>query len=205
MKPTDILKSEHRVIEQVLNCLEKITEACSRDGKLDDESALNAIAFFKTFADKCHHGKEEDQLFPLAVSRGIAREQGPIGQMESEHEMGRTAIAGMETALPDAAKGEPVAIAEFVEYAHYYIRLLRDHIQKEDHCLFPMVDRVMSDEDQAQLMGSFQKSEEEDMGKGTHEKYLQIANDLADRYGVTKVEMRPELVCGHSNTNSCHH
>jgi len=43
------------------------------------------------------------------------------------------------------------------------------------------------------------------MGKGTHEKYLKIANDLADRYDVTKVEMRPELVCGHSNTNGCHH
>ena len=70
MQPTDILKNEHRVIEQMLNCLEKITEACSRDGKLDDEFALSALAFFKTFADKCQQqtnviiGKKRANFFP---------------------------------------------------------------------------------------------------------------------------------------------
>ncbi len=59
MKPTDILMSEHRVIEQVLDCLEKILEQCTSENKLDTISAKQAIEFFRGFADHCHHGKEE--------------------------------------------------------------------------------------------------------------------------------------------------
>ena len=39
-------------------------------GMLGDD-ARKAIEFFRTFADGCHHGKEEDCLFPKLQERGI--------------------------------------------------------------------------------------------------------------------------------------
>lgn len=58
MKPTDILSSEHRVIEQVLYCLDKMTQICQSEHKLDRQSAKDALDFFRNFADRCHHDEE---------------------------------------------------------------------------------------------------------------------------------------------------
>jgi hemerythrin-like domain-containing protein len=71
MRPTEILSSEHRVIEQVLDCLERIADNCSAQGSLNRESAEAAIDFFRTFADRCHHGKEETYLFPAMEACGF--------------------------------------------------------------------------------------------------------------------------------------
>src|SRR5262245_28312717 len=126
MKATEILMDEHRVIEQVLCCLEKLARRSQIGGELDRTSAREALGFFRQFADHCHHGKEEGHLFPLLESRGLAREGGPTGVMLHEHEEGRRLIAAMAAAIErDSAK-------EFAPPAQAYVRLLREHIQKED-------------------------------------------------------------------------
>ena len=79
MNPTDILMDEHRVIEQVLNCLEKIIEQATAAGRLEEEPAREALDFFRTFADRCHHGKEEAHLFPLMQTRGFGGGWRPRG------------------------------------------------------------------------------------------------------------------------------
>jgi hemerythrin-like domain-containing protein len=35
------------------------------------------MEFLTVFVDKCHHGKEEEFLFPALEAAGIAREGGP--------------------------------------------------------------------------------------------------------------------------------
>jgi hemerythrin-like domain-containing protein len=184
MRPVDSLMEEHRTIEQVLNCLECMADRCETGAPLDIESAASAIDFFRVFADRCHHGKEEDLLFPLMEQKGFSREQGPTGVMLDEHERGRRHVRGMADALRELTLGDLAGKILFVEHARAFVQLLREHIKKEDKCLFPMANQVFSEVDQDQLARSFSKVEHEDMGPGTHEKYLQLANQLADRFGV---------------------
>ncbi len=42
---------------------------------------LKAVQFPCTFADRCHHGKEENLLFKTMVDRGFPREAGAIAVM----------------------------------------------------------------------------------------------------------------------------
>jgi hypothetical protein len=51
------------------------------------------------------------------------------------------------------------------------------------------------------LMEAFEHVETHEMGTGTHEKYLKLAHDLADHYGVPKAAAgkTPSGGCG------CHH
>ncbi len=184
MKPTDILMTEHRVIEVVLDCLEGIVGEAAAQGRLDKDAAGQAIDFFKMFADTCHHGKEEVHLFPMMEARGYNRENGPTGQMLLEHEEGRAHIQGMREALDKAAEGDQPALREFARHAQGYVNLLREHIRKEDHCLFPMANQAMSETDQQELASRFHHVESQEMGEGTHEKYLAIAGALAAKYGV---------------------
>ncbi len=184
MRATEILMQEHRVIEQVLTCLECIAQQCETDGKLDVGSANQAIDFFQNFSDKCHHGKEEGCLFPLLEQKGFSPEQGPTGVMRLEHETGRQHVRSMAEATTAVAAGDSTAISEFVSHAQAFVQLLREHILKEDHCLFQMTDQALSELDQQQLLESFANVEHDDMGPGTHEKYLEIAVELTKRFGV---------------------
>ena len=182
----DILMNEHRLIEQVLNCLEKIVARCDADGRLDKESAQQALDFFRTFADRCHHGKEEAHLFPLLETRGMGSPCGPLAVMHREHELGRLYVQGMSSTLEAAAAGEPDAVRWFVQHGQSYIRLLREHIGKEDHCLFNNAQRVVTSHEDRQLVAAYEKFEAEEMGQGTHEKCVSAANELAQRYGVLR-------------------
>jgi hemerythrin-like domain-containing protein len=40
-------------------------------------------------AERCHHAKEEKNLFPRMEGRGVARQQGALAVMLVEHERGR--------------------------------------------------------------------------------------------------------------------
>lgn len=195
MRATEILMNEHRIIEQVLACLEKEALNCDLKNRLEVDAAEKMIAFFKTFADKCHHGKEEDRLFPLLEARGLSPDSGPTGVMRHEHDMGRSLIAGMEEAVTKAKQGDSRAPALFAGVARNYDRLLRAHIEKEDHCLFAMADHLLNESDQALLLRGFEVAEAEEMGHGTHDLYLALADGLAEKYGVERASV--ECACGH--------
>ncbi len=198
MNPTEILSGEHRVIEQVLDCLEKIARNCAAAGRLDKTAAEQALDFFRNFADRCHHGKEETHLFPAMEAKGFPRQGGPTGVMLHEHEQGRAHIRGMADAIEGAAAGERESVARFIAHAQGYVGLLREHIEKEDHCLFAMANQTLTEDDQQQLFEAFEHVEHEDLGLGTHEKYLALADDLAARLGVTRAGGNHSLSC------SCH-
>lgn len=199
MKPTEILSGEHRIIEQVLDCLEKIAQDATAQGRLDQTSAEQAVDFFRNFADRCHHGKEETHLFPAMEAKGFPRQGGPTGVMLHEHEQGRTHIRGMVEAIEEAAAGNREALAQFAAHAQGYVGLLREHIEKEDHCLFAMADRALTEDDQQRLLAAFRHVESEHIGSGTHEKYLRVADELAERFGVTRAAGSGCRTC------ACHH
>jgi len=184
MKPTEILMQEHRVIEQVLDCLEIIAQRSDTEEELDLEPANQAVDFFRNFADRCHHGKEEECLFPLLEKKGFSPEQGPTSVMRLEHEAGREHVRGMAKASAAIAAGDASAKASFVSHAQAFVQLLREHIQKEDQCLFQMADKVLNEQEQLKLLESFARVEHDDMGQGIHEKYLDIAAGLAKRFDV---------------------
>lgn len=184
MKPTEVLMQEHRVIELVLDCLDRMADNCAAGHSLDVEAATQAIDFFRVFADQCHHGKEEDLLFPLMESKGFPRQGGPTGVMLHEHELGRRRVRAMEDAVKEFSLGDIAGKIVFVEHARAFSALLREHIQKEDHCLFNMADQALSPADQEDLSRLFDQVELEHMGPHQHEHYVRAAYGLADRLGV---------------------
>lgn len=186
MKPTDILSDEHRVIEQVLNCLDKMTEQAKSNGRLDQQSARVAVTFFRNFADRCHHAKEEDHLFPAMEAKGLPREGGPTGVMMDEHQQARNHVRMMDESIEAASEGDPSGLREFTRHAQAYCALLRGHIEKEDHCLYAMANQAFTDADQGELLRTFEKVESEEIGTGVHKTYVNIANGLADRYDVPR-------------------
>jgi len=190
MRPTEILKEEHRVIEGVLDCLEKLASDASREGRLDAASAREALDFFKGFADAFHHAKEEDIFFPALEAKGFSPDQGPTAVMRSEHTTGRHFIKAMEGVLDAAGEGNATAVSAFVSQARGYIEMLREHIEKEDHCLFGMADVALTAEENAKLVEAFEKVCETPEGEDPAGRFLRIASDLKEKLGVEATTQR---------------
>jgi hemerythrin-like domain-containing protein len=174
-KATALLSDEHRVIERVLAAVEKLTEKPAL-GSLD--SWKKALDFIRHFADQCHHIKEEKVLFPALEEHGIPSDGGPVGMMLAEHEEGRSYVRAMIAAIIQLEANNDAATASLFNSARAYIRLLREHIQKEDEILFRMADEVISADEQKKLLAAFAQHEADEMGAGVHEKYLTIAQEL---------------------------
>jgi hemerythrin-like domain-containing protein len=151
LHPVEELMEEHRAIEEMLIQLEERL-AGSEAGPFPAEFIGQALDFFQNFADGVHHYKEEEALFPLLAAKGVAVEGGPIGVMLQEHAVGRTCLAGIRGHLPEAAAGSTEARQKIREHAKAYTDMLRQHIWKEDHVLFEIARRTLSEGDTARLL-----------------------------------------------------
>jgi hemerythrin-like domain-containing protein len=179
MKPTEVLKQEHKVILSVLAAAERQAKAIETTGKMDGDRIEKILDFFRNFADRCHHAKEEKHLFVALQERGMSRDVGPIAVMLSEHQHGRNRLKAVAEAINKAKTGDRQALKQVRENLTAYVKLLKEHISKEDNVLFAMAEKVLTPKDQTDLTAAFEKVEAEEMGEGTHEKYHKIAQELA--------------------------
>ncbi|RPH54228.1 MAG: hemerythrin, partial [Acidobacteria bacterium] len=111
MKPTQELMAEHSAVLVALEVLEKIVGALAARNQQAPEHLEHLLDFLKGFVDLCHHGKEEDVLFPELEKLGVKRDGGPIGVMLMEHEVGRTHVRAMSGGLARLGRGEADAAA----------------------------------------------------------------------------------------------
>lgn len=140
---TSRLRDEHQVILRVADVLQALLAAEEESGAWDFDAAADCVAFFRRFADLCHHGKEEDLLFPELEARGMPRDAGPIAVMLYEHQQGRAYVRHMDEALGGARLGDAEKTAVLRNAARGYLQLIRGHILKEDNVLFEMADELV--------------------------------------------------------------
>src|SRR5262245_57600114 len=173
--------NEHRLIEQVLGSLETYAAAVRAEGALQREVVAEYAAFFAGFADACHHGKEEDILFQRLVERGFPRQAGPLAVMLHEHELGRghvKALSGIAAAPELGSREEGLLL----EHAGEYVPLLRQHILKEDHVLYPMALQVLTPAELDAMSTAFEAFEARLREDGSHDRLRGLAERLSTRF-----------------------
>ena len=178
-----LLMQEHDVILRVLACLEALIEESEREGRVPHDEAARLLEFVGTFADSCHHMKEEDTLFPALTERGFPSDRGPIAIMLEEHVAGRTAVGAMRDALDAAGEGDASELARFQKQGRYFVELLREHIGKENEILYPMAAGFLDAEADAELLAKYAKAESS-FEPGTHARMLTIAEELCARFKI---------------------
>lgn len=187
---TQILRQEHEAILGMLDATEEAARRLAAGESFEPRVLEGLSEFFQLFADRCHHGKEEDLLFPRLAAKGMPTQMGPIGVMLAEHDEGRSLIRQMKEATGEYKQGNPAASAHWAQAARGYVDLLREHILKENNILFVMAERMLSDEEQQELSAAFEKVEEEKMGAGTHERLHGLMEQLKAEIWKQKASAR---------------
>ncbi len=177
MTATAVLKEEHRVIERMLAVLEAAAQRLEDGEGVRAGLFREAVDFVRNFADKNHHGKEEDNLFPLLEERGVPKEGGPLGMMLHEHDLGRGFIQAIDGAIDGYESGDEAAAQVIAKNIRGFTQLLTEHIWKEENVLFQMADQVLSEEDQRDLAERFERVSAEVSGPDVLKRYI----DLVER------------------------
>jgi len=151
--PTQVLREEHQQILQVAAALNDLLQTEPSDESY--QRIDKCIRFIRLFADACHHGKEEDLLFPALEDEGLSHDSGPIAVMLQEHRMGRGFASAMAQSIEGARAGDPAARDRLVRAGRDYIDLIRGHILKEDNVLFNMADQLVAGTRCARLCAAY--------------------------------------------------
>lgn len=183
MVATEALKKDHRVIEKMIDVMEKMAKKIDNGEDIPSDVLKDASDFIRNFADNYHHGKEEDLLFKRMAERGFPVEGGPIGMMLIEHEEGRGYARAMGEAAEKYAAGDASAKKTFAENARSYGALLSQHIQKEDGILYMMANNLMKEDEQRELLNIFDLVEKEKLGAGGRQRYVDLVDELEKRIG----------------------
>jgi len=181
-KAIEVLMNEHRLIEQVLGSLETFT--LEVEGGLGPARPLlrDYGAFFRGFADACHHGKEEDILFQRMVERGFSRESGPVAVMLHEHRVGRGHVAVLREAGGGSGPLASVETELVLEHAGAFIPLLRAHILKEDRILYPMAVRLLTGPELDAMETDFEAFEARMRADGSYDRLQGLADRLTTSF-----------------------
>mgnify|MGYP001213482181 CR=1 FL=1 len=175
---TVVLRHEHEAIVLALRILAEIDRHAIAHQPVERQDLQTLVNFLSEFADACHHGKEEQLLFPRLVQTGNLQAQHTIEGLLSEHAQGRQWIARMRQAL------HPFKPEVFHDAARGYAELLLAHIEQENTVLFPMAERLLSTEDLLALSRDFETFERQAMGPERHETLHQMLGEMQMRYSI---------------------
>jgi hemerythrin-like domain-containing protein len=145
-KCVELMMEEHELIIEVLASLQAMAESLASGGAVARQDIADFGRFFRDFADKCHHGKEEDRLFIKMVEAGFPQDSGRIAVMLAEHDAGRQEVRGLLAIGSGSGPLTELEKARAIECASQFVPLLYAHIQKENNILYPMAQNAISPE-----------------------------------------------------------
>jgi hemerythrin-like domain-containing protein len=152
MMPIGPLMIEHRLIERMIRQLKQQLKKVGSQKKVDPAIIDVAIDFITNYADRCHHGKEENILFRDLAKKGLTDEhRGIMEELLDDHVRARKATRSLIDAKERYLAGDADALNHIVDAITWLVSFYPLHIEKEDRQFFMPV------------MGYFTKQEQDTM------------------------------------------
>ena len=108
MLPIGPMMIEHRLIERMIKIMDSEAKRIEKEGVLNLVLIERTVDFIRTYADRCHHGKEEGILFRELAKKNLSTEHKKImGELLEEHKRGRELTSTLAKGRERAAGGDP--------------------------------------------------------------------------------------------------
>jgi hemerythrin-like domain-containing protein len=181
-RPTHLLRHEHRVIEQALRALDGMCLRLRAGDEIPAGALSQALEFIQNYADRYHHSREEEYLFPALEQYGF-EESGALAFLREEHSCERELLAELEFAVEEYRYGDSKAVQRFIEITDRFRNHLIGHMQKEDSLMFRLAEDLLDEEAKDDLMQGLARHRGEDQ-EGVSQKYEQLAAELENTWAV---------------------
>ncbi len=153
MLPIAPLMIEHRLIEKMIAIIRKQIDRSAQENRIQPEFVDLAVDFIRTYADRCHHGKEEDILFRDLNQKPLSAEHKRImEELVEEHRQGRRIVADLVEAKGRYLRGDLQALTVILDLMRFLVDFYPRHIEKEDkHFFLPIMNYFSAEEKEAML------------------------------------------------------
>ncbi len=162
------LMIEHRLIERMIKVLKCELDLIASSSNPNLVLVEAAVDFIHTYADRTHHGKEEDILF-----RGLDRKnlsgkyRSVMDTLVKEHVLARNETAALVEAKERHLKGDLGGLAEMAAHMRTLIEFYPRHIEAEDQDFFVPVMDYFTEAEQGAMLREFNEFDR----RMIHEKY----------------------------------
>lgn len=172
MKPRGPLMIEHRLIEKMIAVINDQISVMRNKERVDPDFINAAVDFIRVYADKTHHGKEEDILFrDLAAKKISAEDKAAMQELVEEHRYARKTVAELVQAKDDCLAGRKEALKTVLDKLTILTEFYPEHIRREDEVFFPDTEKYFTHEEQDAMLREFWEFDR----KMIHEKYKSVA------------------------------
>jgi len=181
MQPIGPLMWEHRTIERAVKLMEEGLVRMRRTGVLEPRFVELSVDFIRTYADRTHHGKEEDILFRELAEKPLGTEHKVImDEFVAEHvrgrELTRQVSDGIQQYRSDAAGG----LAMVTEGLQHLCLFYPAHIEKEDKRLFHQVMKYFDRTEMDRMLEEFREFD----SRLIHERYTARLEEMRQVAGA---------------------
>ncbi|MGE5238746.1 MAG: hemerythrin domain-containing protein [Chloroflexota bacterium] len=169
---------EHRLIERMILLIRDALVNIEATQKVDPLFIDTAVDFIRTYADRTHHGKEEDILFRELAKRLLSAEDERImSDLIQEHIVARRTTKALVEANMRYRNGDGSALADVAANLQRLVEFYPVHIEKEDKVFFPASRAYFTDEEDQEMLAEFWEFDR----KMIHEKYRSVVEALSKR------------------------
>lgn len=173
--PAGPLMHEHRIIERMLAVLAKDLLSIRTLHQAEPTRIDVAVDFIRTYADRCHHGKEEDILFARLADKDLDSDLAQaMAELIEDHAYGRAVTHRLAEANARYGAGETAALGEIDSSLQALIDFYPVHIEREDHHFFGPTLKFFTAAEQAQMLQDFDEFDRALI----HAKYVDIVEGL---------------------------
>jgi len=165
------LMIEHRLIEQMLSVIKGALSKIESKQEVDPVFVDITVDFIRVYADRTHHGKEEDILFRELNKKMLTPEDRKImKELIDEHVFGRQTTKALVEANTRYRNGDKTALADITNNLRTLIEFYPKHIEKEDKVFFPSSRNYFTTEEDQTMLAEFREFDR----KMIHEKYKEV-------------------------------
>jgi hemerythrin-like domain-containing protein len=169
------LMIEHRLIERMLELIKREAARIRHTKEINPVFIDNAVDFVRVYADRTHHGKEENILFRYLASKSMtSEEQSLMSELIEEHRLGRKLVSDLVAAKTRHFAGDASAVDVVIEKLELLINFYPTHIEKEDKVFFPAMMKYLPESEQQRMLSEFWEFDRNMI----HEKYRALVGDL---------------------------
>lgn len=173
------LRKEHGDILHGLDYISKARDALEKNRQPPTRFFQLAILFFREYADKYHHYKEEYLLFSVLARNKRGEIDLEMGALRYQHELNRDSLSKIEKSLNGYAMGNEIAVSTLLLNLASFISVLKRHIYREDHLFFPMAQAELSESEKKALKDQFDREEVAADGESVVEKNRARLEEMA--------------------------
>ena len=168
---------EHRLIERMISRIEETLSHIESTQTVDPFFIDIAVDFIKMYADRTHHGKEEDILFRDLDKRSLSdRDQQIMNELIQDHVFGRKVNKALVEANQRYRDGESSALNDIADKLRTLVEFYPQHIKKEDDVFFPASRTYFTEEEDQAMLEEFWEFDR----KMIHEKYKAVVEELEE-------------------------